>query len=314
MTVRYEEGHPEADSAIKHYGVQRFPTVLVLSAAGAELDEVGPDAPAEFIKELARIRAGIDTLPALRSYLADHPRDAPVLLKLARKLAHRHAEEAFAHGEKALANIDASDRERYAEALFLLAYIEENRNRVDEALAWYERIVDEYPHTKAAASAGLAATNILPDVEPERGLRFLERAMRLADPAWRPDLEYARGYLYYRAAEAEWLKRGREAGDEPEVLNAVAYECYLRNWHTKEAITWARRAVALSKRAPHILDTLACLLFRDGNVDEAVSIEQEALDGAKGERLRSEIRERLVQFQAVQRLRAERRSRAPSGK
>ena len=70
----------------------------------------------------------------------------------------------------------------------------------------------------------------------------------------------------------------------------------------------------MSKRAPHILDTLGCLLFRAGNVDEAVSIQKEALERATDDGLRKEIEERLVQFQAVQTLHAQRSAGESKGK
>ena len=304
VTVRYDDGQPAALSAQKTYGVQAFPTLLVLSPAGVELDEVGRDDPGPFVEELERIRSGRDTIASLRKDVAENPRDAGSLLKLASKLANRRPDEAFTLAETAIANTDPAEREVYAKALLELAYIEANRARVEEAMAKYERLLIEFWGTAPASLAPLLALNILPEADPQRGLRYLDKAIAIVGPDVRPSLEYTRGYLYYRAAEAEWLKRGNEAGDEPEALNAVAWECYLRHWHTREAIAWARRAAELSSRAPHILDTLACLLFRDGSIDEAVSLLGEALQRAESTELRQEIEERLVQFQAVQGLRA----------
>lgn len=124
------------------------------------------------------------------------------------------------------------------------------------------------------------------------------------------ELEYPRGFLYREAAKAEWLKRGEEAGDEPQMLNMVAWECFLAGWHTEKATGWARKAVKLSGRDPAILDTLASLLFKQGRVDEAIRLEEEALEKIKDPAMRIDFEENLAKWNAVKILRAERAKKA----
>lgn len=79
----------------------------------------------------------------------------------------------------------------------------------------------------------------------------------------------------------------------------MAWECYQHGWHTREAIGWARTAVKLSERKPHILDTLAHLLFKSGDVRAAIKLEEEALATVKDARMRFEFEETLLKWNAA---------------
>jgi hypothetical protein len=308
VTVRYEQGNVAADAAIKRFGVQAYPTLLVLSAKGEELTELGLFGPAEFIKDLERARGGTGTLPELRARLAKNPEDTTLAIKLAEQLSNRYPAEALEIAKAALARMDVEDRELYAHGLFLLGYAEAGRRNNDAALAHYERILDEYASTETCGEVAVFALNILSLVDPERALAFIAKALPLTDKEHRSNLEYARGQLYLKAAEAAWLVRGKEALEDgdAEWINMVAYECYLRNWHTRLSIQWARKAVELSKGAPHILDTLAHLLSRDGQIAEAVKVQSAALEKATDPKLRKEIQRGLVTFRALLALEPER--------
>ncbi len=65
----------------------------------------------------------------------------------------------------------------------------------------------------------------------------------------------------------------------------------------------------LSDRAPHILDTLANLLFRRGDVREAIRLEEEALAKAEDPARRIEFEESLAKWNAVKALRDLRREK-----
>jgi tetratricopeptide (TPR) repeat protein len=306
ITIRYEAGHADADAVIKRFNVNGFPTLLVLGPDGAEWDEVGAQGPADLVKDLARIRAGTDTLPALRQRLSSDPRDTKSALDLAGKLANRHAGEAVEICERLLETTKGSDVETQASILFLLGYAESNRDGFEAALGLWERVITEFPTTKGAADAARFCGNVLPVVPPERGLAFLAKVLPCVDKAQRDDLERTRGYLHLKAAEDAWLRRGEAAGDEPEALNRVAWECFQRGWHTDRALAWARKAVALSNRDPNILDTLANLLFRSGALEEAIRTEEEALAKVEDAALRLEFEQNLCMWKAAHALRQER--------
>lgn len=311
--VRYEDGHPAAAPVIRTFHVQAFPTLLVLGPDGAEWDEVWGGKPEELVEDLERVRKGTDTLPALRAKVAQHPDDLQAACDLASKLGNRHPDEAVALCERLLPRVPADDADTRADLLFLQGYAESNRGGHEAALALFELIVDEFPATDRVSRAAVCATNVLADVEPERGLAFLRKVMPLVDEVTRHDLEYARGYLYRQAAEAEWLRRGEEAGDDPELLNAIAWECFEAGWHTEPAIGWARRAVELSHRAPHVLDTLANLLFRHGDLDEAIDLEAEAVAKEEDPATRTTYEELLVQWKTLKLWRAGRERKARDG-
>lgn len=297
--VRYEDGHAAAAPVLERFHVRGFPTLLVLGPDGTEWDEVWGHEPKDLVEDLARVRSGEGTLPALRARVKEHPEDHEAATDLAFKLSDRYADEAIALCERALAGLPNDDEKTRPQLLFARAYAESNRGGNEAALELFDRIVDEYPATDHATRAIVFATNVLPEVEPERGLAFLRKVMPLVDEEMRRDLGHTRGYLYREAAKAEWLRRGEEAGDEPEFLNAYAWECFLAGWHTEEAIRWARKAVELSGRAPHILDTLANLLFRSGDLDEAIRLEAEAVSKEEDPSMRATYEELLVQWKAL---------------
>ncbi len=308
ITVRYEEDHSAAKPVLRKLNIRAFPTLLVLGPNGQEWAEVGPSEPADFVKDLDRIRSGKDTLPALRAAVEKDPTDVVASLRLARYLSDRHADETVRICQRLAAAQDIAANVR-AEVLFLQGYAEQNRGGDAVALGLWERVITEFPKSKGARNAAIMAGNVLHAVPPERGLAFLTKAMEVVDKETREHLEYTRGYLYLRAAEAAYLKRGEEAGDDPQVLNMAAWECFLRGWHTDKAVEWARKAVTLSKRAPHILDTLANLLFKQGKIAEAIRLEEEALATCEDPEMRLEFEESLVKWNAVRVIREARARR-----
>lgn len=306
VTVRYEQGNVAADKAIKRFGIPGFPWLLVLDAGGAEVDEVGGREPAAFIEELARIQAGRDTLPALRAQLQSHPDDVGAAVKLVMRLSNRHPQDAAQLCESTLKQVKPSEKERYAQVLALLAYCHANLRDIERAVPLYDRVLTEFSETDAAKRAALSVGNMMPFIDPDRGLALFKKALQIVEPKDRFGLMNGCALLHGNALRTLTKQLAASAGDSPDLLNFVAWECYERKWLTKEAIVWARRAVALSKRAPNILDTLAHLLFQDGQLEEAIELESEALLGVENPPQRAGFEEALAMFRAVQRVRAER--------
>jgi hypothetical protein len=102
------------------------------------------------------------------------------------------------------------------------------------------------------------------------------------------------------------VRQAERARDDAETLNDLAWTCFERRILPDESREWAARAAELSGRKPHVLDTLANLAWRAGEMDEAIRLEEEALAGARDEAGRREFEETLVVFRA---LRQHRRSR-----
>lgn len=312
VTVRYEHGHAAANAVIDRFGVHGFPTLLVLGPDGAEWDEVARADADGLVADLERIRRGEETLPVLRKRLEADPADTEAAVALAERLSQRRPEAAVDLCRQVMARLDPSQRESIASLLLTQGQAETSRGGHDAALALIDRIVTEYPDTRAAAVVGWLLGNCVPAEDPERMLALLEKALPLVDEDQRESLEFTRASLHHEAAARAWLRIGERAGEDPDLLNMAAWECFLRGWNTPQAIGWAREAVALSGRAPHVLDTLANLLFRAGELDEAVQLQAEAVGKAGEGAGRDELEENLVKFLAVRKLRAERaRSEAP---
>lgn len=307
LTARFTSGTAPGDAAAERYGVQAFPTLLVVNRAGAVVDEVDWGSPAELAADLARVRAGRDTLLALRERHAEAPGDLDVRLALAARLVMRAPQEAEALVKEAEGELAAATPDQRARALLVTADSQVMRDLHAAALAGYMAVLRAYPKTRHAEEAAMMATNALPMADVEEGLAWITEALGLAPGEdARTALEDVRAVLYERGADEALLRRGNEAGDDAELLNHCAWECFLRNRHTTAAIGWARRAVELSGRAPHVLDTLANLLDRAGELEEAIRLEQEALERAEDPKDRALYEEILARMRAAAQVRAAR--------
>ena len=112
---------PDALAVQEKYGVLNLPTILFLTPDGTVVDVVpGYVEPKKFLAELARIRAGKETIAALKEAVAAKPGELALQLTLAKKLA---ACGDPAGADKALDAIVAKDpkgsTEVSAEAQFL---------------------------------------------------------------------------------------------------------------------------------------------------------------------------------------------------
>lgn len=82
-----KRGEPIGDEAHKRFAVRKLPTVLFVQPDGSLADVVAGYVPlATFTAELQRVRAGTDTLTALRAAVQQAPADLARQLRLADKL------------------------------------------------------------------------------------------------------------------------------------------------------------------------------------------------------------------------------------
>lgn len=88
-------------------------------------------------------------------------------------------------------------------------------------------------------------------------------------------------------------------GNDPQVLNAAAWELCTRDLELPRALELAQNAVTLSHRKdPSILDTLAECLFRTGRIAEAIAVEEEALSLSPESNY---LKKQLARFRKAQR-------------
>ena len=92
-------------------GVALFPSLLFLDPEGKPVDEIeGYRSPRTFLAEVERIRAGRDTIPALRTRLAKTPEDPIGWLDLAKKLLGFADQQGANHAYSAAKNLIAQKK------------------------------------------------------------------------------------------------------------------------------------------------------------------------------------------------------------
>ena len=303
----YDDSHAIGGTVAKRFGVRAFPTLLVLDADGNEVDEVWAQDPVELVAELDRIRRGEDTLRSFRERLRASPDDVEAAAELAERLAMRRPEEAERLATEALARAAPEQRDARAALLMVQASCLAERGAFDEFLDVVDRVLTDLPDTEAAGAAGFHLANYAFEADPERMLPVLERAMRSMKDEDRAHLLETHGLLLERVLERVTRDRAERARDDGEWLNRIAWECYERGRLLPEAVGWAERAALLTNRAPHVLDTLACLLFAADRVDRAIRIQAEALLQVEDETMRVALEENMAKFYAVKKLRERRR-------
>lgn len=305
VVAQYVEGHDAATPVVERFHVRGFPATLVLDAEGVEIDRVpGYKKPEAYLADLRRMLAGKDTLKSLLALGED--RSVQQTRTLAEKLAYADPKRAVALCDDVLALRDDLDDEDVAWLLLQRAEALAMNESHEQAIETAERIVREYRETKAGKFAVVQVLLALINVPPERALHFLLAAPRPEDPKAQDYLDNHAMILHLRAAEVCMKRQAERHTKDAELLNILAWESYQRGLNTKKAVGWARSAVELSKRAPHILDTLAHLLYGNGQMDEAIDLENEALERASSERERWQYEEALAKFKAVKAVRERR--------
>jgi thiol-disulfide isomerase/thioredoxin len=290
VCARYDAQDGEGIEVAARYSVRLYPTLVVVDAEGEEVDRfVGYHEPKAFVAEVQRIARGEGTLPVLLKALEANPDDFGALLALARR--ERNTDEAAAAKllERVLARAEGKDAGAVADALLALASLERRtRDRAEtlkhreEAAKHLERLLRDHPESKAAGKAGGALRHVLFTLPAERASVLLEQARKSArDPE---DVLIAEqlAYVWHQGQAAEAMKKwGAAAEKDGQALNQVAWTAYLQKISPQAAVRWARKAVELTDRDPAVLDTLANLLFAEGNLDEAIELEEEALKKAE---------------------------------
>lgn len=143
----------------------------------------------------------------------------------------------------------------------------------DQVLADYmDRLRQSYPPRREQLYA-LEASAYNDSGRQERGLALLERA--IAEFPESDNLRYARSVIYERrgdiaAAEADLRSIIARSPDNATALNALGYTLTNRTDRHDEARTLIEQALRLSPNEPAILDSMGWVLYRQGELDEAI--------------------------------------------
>lgn len=258
VPLRRDGENGEGAEIHARFHVVGFPTLLVLSPDGSEVDRVmGFVAAPELLATLDGFRSGKGALATLEKRAAAQPKGGgdPVLLaELARRHALRGDERAVGDVERVVAS-DPEDRAgRAGDALLVLGKYYYLRGRKDFAQAkrTLERLRDVYPTAKENDEVPYNLAVAL------HGLGDDARAVAALDG---------------------WLAAKKDS----ERYNAYAWCCFKNGFGRARAVAVAREGLAAFPKADALWDTLAELLAQDGRAAEAAVAERRALEIKPGD-------------------------------
>jgi TolA-binding protein len=157
------EKEPEGIQLRKKFGVEGFPTVMLLNPDGTEYDRLEGYLPAE--KFLARLNAAVadpESLGNLKLRAAKEPNDLGTQYKLGKKLVESsYYREGLERLDQVVAQ-DPGNRSGYIpNALFYVAISQASEEREDKALGTIDRILKDFPKGDKAPEALLLSGEIL---------------------------------------------------------------------------------------------------------------------------------------------------------
>lgn len=278
LSVDAEKG--EGVELAKRYGAHGYPTLVVVDAAGDEVDRiVGYLPPDRFLAEIARIGKGEGTLPALKAKVAAEPENAEAVLAYAEKLAATQPTEADRLLEVLGEKVKGKDRALEARVLGVRARFADEAGDAEKAGRLCDRILDEFADTEAATGALLAAVEVKLGTKGDHaaGLAVIEKVRAGTKDGRLPlEAEVLAARIHAALAGQALARAAEAAGEDAERLNEVAWTAFEMRVNLRAAVAWARKAAELSKDDPEVLDTLANLLAVTGKLDEAIEIEERA--------------------------------------
>ncbi|RLE26902.1 MAG: hypothetical protein DRJ65_04440 [Acidobacteria bacterium] len=297
------DAEKEGVDAAEKYGVRSFPTIVFLDAAGHEVDRIlGYLPPDAFLAEVKRIRAG-DTFNACLARLNEDPANLEVLERVVQGLLERSDAIAAIGRVEAFhsAHPEGGNAHDNCRTLMFTARSTMNENLYRSAARLFRRDWPELP--EVPDSLGIAHLHaFVADIEEIEDDRQSLRSARFDDAeallemavVEEMDTQQMLGVagFAFRAGHYDlatdlyrrWFDL-RQVGEGVESLNHVGWNLYLMGRETEAAISMVQEAYDIERDAG-VGDTLARLLYVDGEVDQAIEIEilaAEASDGRAAE-------------------------------
>jgi thioredoxin-like negative regulator of GroEL len=254
----------------KKYVVRAYPTILLITSDGEEIDRMlGFMPPEPFLKALQDYLKGVNTVAALKTELEKNPNNAAVQYQMARKYAERNDLAAATGYYKKLLELDPKN-EHAEEANFTIAM---NALRTDKNPGALAAFLEKYQESQMAGQAAMTLA----------GYYVKEKKVEEAQK------------LYDRYFE--------KRPDDAAAMNNIAWNLAGQKLLLDYSANLAAKAVSLAKTDEEkamYLDTQATVEFNRGNVAKAISLEETALGLLKDapEKTRKEYESTLAKFKA----------------
>lgn len=244
-----------------------YPALVFLDANGELRDRIlGYKDTNQILGEIQRILADEDTLGDLRRKSDAKPGDLLALWDYALKLERLDQDERFAAAVERLRSLDPEETSLPLRSLKMRTVVERCN-----------------PGNDYAPLRSFLAEETYAEILFDGWLRIASYERMQAKEAMMADKKELGGKRYnafHRARFKAWPHCPPEM--QATFCNNIAWDVY-KYWAVipedlrQEAIAVARHAVTLEPKAADILDTLACLLFSDGQVDEAIRLMRQCI-------------------------------------
>lgn len=304
LCVRYDAEGETGRPVAERFRIRHFPTTLFVDTSGDEVDRViGFISPSRFVEETTRIRAGTQTLKALRVASLAAPTDVTLQVAYGRKLARAGDVDAARALLEPVADAAAADPAVRPLALLGLAELAHRSNDARAARARLDELMGTYPQAPECADGWLLRVDLeLRDGEPEKALRAAAEARRIVrQPGRLAYLEETVATIERKQLEATMLRWGEtaDAAGDVESLHRAALAALERNMNIGSAVRWAERVANAIPDDPAVLETHAALLFESGSPEKALRVGTRALELASAATDRLRIARQLSTWRAA---------------
>jgi len=272
VPIKIDAEKGEGIAIAKKYGVRAYPTILLISATGEEIDRVvGYVPPVPFLNTMRDYVNGVNTIASLKISLEKNPGDPALRYAAAKKFASRNEIAAAAEHYQKLIELDPNNTLGHNdEAEYTLAI---NAMRAEKNPAKVAAFAEKYPNSPLRRNALGTLVNTFSNAGDADGAR-----------------------KYYTLYAAQWP-------DDAMMMNNYAWTCAGKMINLDQAAEVSEKAVALAKtdneRAMY-LDTQATVEFKRGNAQRAIQLEEQALSNLKNAtpKERKEYEDTLEKFKA----------------
>lgn len=157
------ETNPEGTELQQRFGVEGYPTLLILDEKENEIDRIsGYVPPDQFPERLEALVEGPDSFPTLERRLEENPGSPEAHFKIASKyLERKQFQEAGEHFRKTIA-LDPDDRSGLVDGgLYYVAGTQAMLGQTDEALETLKQLRTRFPQSDYSTESSLMRAQLL---------------------------------------------------------------------------------------------------------------------------------------------------------